>query len=155
MRIFNISGRAMRSVSKPAYKRNARALCPETKSSVADFLQPDNAVTLPNKKYVLKRLKKARQVLNKPMRKHYHDLCLESKKKVGFSTFYKLRPRHIAPRRCNKWAQNLRDKCENVDLKISAVNSKIQFCTKYDLVAETMCPKEGKYFKRNCAEKMP
>ena len=62
--------------------------------------------------------------------------------KIGFSTFCRLRPSNLVPMKFNKLSQCLCEICENLNLKLEAIKTKI-FFSKNDILLASLCNKAG------------
>ena len=103
---------------------------------------------------MLKRLGKAKQVLNRTLKKAFKDFkCSNNSVKLGYSTFCKMRPKHVVPRKLNRWCQNLCEYCENLQLKLMAVKQNISYNSKYEIVGRTLCKDRVGENSRDCIER--
>ena len=81
--------------------------------------------------------------------------------KVGFSTFKKIRPKHIVPYTQHKFRECLCEYCVNVDLGLKALNTfgsskgqaNINITDKYCASQLTLCPKVDNQYKKNCLDR--
>ena len=85
MKAFSITWRNLGTGFKPYEgKRHGRAIPTKVEDNIHKFLEnPQNCVFDPNKKYVLKRLGKARSVLNKTMRRNHEEFVRQGNR-IGF-----------------------------------------------------------------------
>ena len=101
-----------------------------------------------------KRTKQPTQVLERSLRILYREY-LQGNSYIGFSTFCKYRPKNIKSQGFTKFNQALCETCENVDLKLKALNSVVRppvAANKDGLLERVMCERhdEGRYFKPDC-----
>jgi hypothetical protein len=153
-RLFKVSPKILRNGDKKK-KLKRGAVTPEMKEDIVEFLEmPDNAINLPDHKAASKKHKKPKMMLNKSMKQHYLDYSSKRKHQIGFSTFCRQRPKYVVPKRYSKWTQNLCEVCENVELKIKVVASKIGATNRYVTVKNTLCARNSeKIFNRQCVER--
>ena len=88
---------------------------------VKDFYS-SSATLLPPKKLVSKKTGMASAVLCKPLAGLHKEFTESTGNKISYSHFAKCRPAYIRPARQNSLRQCLCEYCENVSLKIRAVN---------------------------------
>ena len=144
-----------RKTSKELYKRKASGDV-EYREEIENFLQQSEySVILPGKKQVFKRSGKSAVLLNRPLTDIYKDYKKESCNPKCFSTFAKYRPRHVKTRDRTSWVQCLCEKCENLELKLLALNdvfSCVNYSTIRNLVNDTLCSREDddKHFSLAC-----
>lgn len=114
----------------------------ETRDTVQRFYQ-DNATTLPDKKFVSKRTKKACAFLTMTVRGLFAKFQKENPAmKVGLSTFAALKPTHVKHRHLITYRGCLCEYCQNVELKMAAINKLANhsiFKDIYDFNAATLC----------------
>jgi hypothetical protein len=108
-----------------------KALCQETtktmkkermkEKEIVEFFN-SAATTLPSKKNVSKKSGVASSVLQKPLQELHKEFLDTTGHQVSFAHFAFCRPQHIRPARRNFLRQCLCEYCENVSLKVNAVN---------------------------------
>ena len=81
----------------------------------------DVATQLPDKKLVSKKTGQAQAQLRKPL-SAYHKDYVDQGGKASYSTFAKCRPKHVRKMSNARLNQCLCEYCENVNLKVKAVN---------------------------------
>ena len=102
------------------------AIQPQLKKKVAEyFIREDISTVNPDKVKVLKG--KPRYRLQMTLKKTYEGFIKEEGRIIGFSTFVKLKPKNVKNRDTELWKVCLCIKCENIHLKLKALNKLI--CT--------------------------
>ena len=101
-------------------KKSERKL--EVEGEIKNFLEL-NSTPLPDKKMVSKKTGLATQVLSKPLKDVHREFQEVTGNRIGFSNFAKHRPRHVRLASKNPLRQCLCEYCENVSLKIKAINA--------------------------------
>lgn len=90
-------------------------------SEISDFYA-SAATSLPSKKTVSKKSGVAASVLQRPLQELHREFVESTGNSVSFSHFAFCRPAHVRPARRNFLRQCLCEYCENVSLKITALN---------------------------------
>lgn len=90
-------------------------------SEISDFYV-SAATSLPSKKTVSTKSGVAASVLQKPIHELHREFVESTGSSVSFSHFAFCRPAHVRPARRNLLRQCLCEYCENVSLKITALN---------------------------------
>lgn len=142
-------------------KRRKDAISTEIQESVSNFYESE-AVIVPDKKAVNKKLEKT-QVLPISIVTAWSKWKEENPgKQLSFDKFQKLRPKTVKTQKYRKLYQCLCEYCENVKLKLQAVNRLADRCDQPDLklsseflaVNATLCPKsEGKFHQLDCIDR--
>ena len=91
--------------------------------------------------------------------KQYKEMHPNSK--VGFSTFKKIRPKHIVPYTQHKFRECLCEYCVNVDLGLKTLNTfgsskgqaHITISDRYCASHLTLCPKINNQYKKKCLDR--
>ncbi|XP_033630608.1 uncharacterized protein LOC117292604 [Asterias rubens] len=110
---------------------------------IGNFYQA-NSNPLPDKKFVSKKTYKPRHLMESTVADLYHKYKkMHPDQPVSAGIFYSLRPKNVKTKAQAKYVGCLCEYCENINLKIEAVNSihKGTFKDGYDVIRTTMCPK--------------
>ncbi|XP_071507484.1 uncharacterized protein [Diadema antillarum] len=140
-RYFGCSRKLLGNAIKKSAGR--RALSLKTIKLVQEFYEA-NSNTLPDKKLVSKKTYKPRHVMESSIANLYQKYTkAHPDNPVSAGMFYSYRPKHVKTRGQAKYIGCLCEYCENINLKIQAINSlhKGTFKDGYDVVKATMCPK--------------
>ena len=140
---------------------NPRSISEETKVLVEKFYE-DSAVQVADKKAISKKTLKPTAILQYSIQVIYTQFKEKHPKiNLSMSSFFSLRPKHIKTMAAQKLRGCLCDYCENVSLKLHAINN---LCVKHSLphckvknsfVASsmTLCQKEGTFHKLACIKR--
>lgn len=122
----------------------------------------DKSRILPDKKLVSKKSFKPRHILETSVLDLYKIYTLENPDhRIGTTSFYRLRPKHVKLRSQAKYIGCLCEYCENINLKMSLINHTQPgtFRNLYDVSDSTMCSKpiDSEFhipacIKRECGE---
>ena len=156
-RRFKINRKLLQSKRK---RRGKMALRLDVIREVKSFYE-SNSIQLPYKKLVSKKTGKPRHIMETSIAAlHEKYQKAHPDKKVSPSQFYVLRPRHVRPMAEAKYNGCLCEYCENINLKISALQRfHPHRINMYSLVNSTMCPKQDgsqfhqpKCIQRQCSD---
>ena len=145
-------------------KRRKDAISKETELSVKNHFESETMSTvIPDKKSVKKDMKQ-RHVLQTSLHNSWKEWNQANPTKtMSFMTFCRLRPKHVLTQKNRKLYQCLCEYCENVKLKLKALNSTadqenvkdLKILNEYDAVNITMCEKEegAKFHRIQCIDR--
>ena len=91
------------------------------------------------------------------MRTLYDECYCEHANKVSFAIFKRHRPANILPFTSHKYIECLCEYCENVDLKLKALNATtlpyLRIQDRYSASRLTLCLKENGKYTRKCLDR--
>lgn len=130
------------------------ALHPDTVQLVVDFFERgDISRALPDARSarVDGETIKPRKVLEMSLQSAFELFLKDHGALLKFSTFKKLKPKHVLPFTSHKFKECLCEYCVNIDLQIKALNIVIpnQITDRYSLNRMTLCSEQ----KRSCANR--
>lgn len=146
-------------LSKPEKEEVKKEVKKERKleQDVRMFLE-SVATVLPSKKSISKKSGAAAAVLRKPLADLHKEFQESYEVIVSFAHFARCRPRHIRPARRNFLRQCLCEYCENVNLKLKAINSmaarhnnNCRIRHVYHAVDLVTCGRQDGQWKKACA----
>ncbi|XP_021340435.1 uncharacterized protein LOC110441574 [Mizuhopecten yessoensis] len=134
------------NITERKYKKRKDALDENTTQSIEEFYRMETvSINVPNKKAVNKAMN-SKHVLQDLYRGSYDKWkSLNPDKKVSFSKFLQVKPRDVLKQSRRHLLQCLCEYCENIRLKIVAVNKceGIKITNKLSCISLIMCPKVG------------
>ena len=159
---LNISAKFLSKPDKVQRKRKD-AITHDQQKLVQSFLE-NHATMLPGKKTVSKKSQKQTVVLQQSLISLYKAFQLdENSFPIAFSTFAKLRPKHVKLAKHWKLFQCLCEYCENAKYLLESANNVVQsvgcgqecrLSDQYRLIDATLCMKgEDGYHKKECIER--
>ncbi len=160
-KMLHIGRQAIKSAKFVKKGQHGNKTAKSVVSSVVQFYE-ENAVYLPDKKYISKKTMKKTGFLQHPVSTLFSSFKEKHPNiKIGLKKFYKLRPDHIKLQGAIKFRGCLCEYCTNIELKATAVNKVGNsyglpsfFHGVYGVSRVTMCPKDGrKYYRRSCIER--
>ncbi|XP_064649611.1 uncharacterized protein LOC135501423 [Lineus longissimus] len=133
--------------------KTSRSLSDSLKGTIQEFYE-ENATVLPCQKRITKKLKKARSGLSFTTHRLHQKFVKQTGKKVGITSFRKLRPKHTLCRDKVKYNQCLCERCQNCDLKLKTINRfidpQLKIKDRYHMAKLTVCEYEGDYPAMAC-----
>ncbi|XP_063445276.1 uncharacterized protein LOC134725403 isoform X1 [Mytilus trossulus] len=143
-------------------KRRKDATSKQTTDAVKLFFKSEiHSATISDKKSVKKDLQE-KHVLMMSQKSLWNKWNIENQTQLSFSKFCELRPKNVLTQGHRKLYQCLCEYCENVKLKLIAINRflahdhpELKFTDEFDAVNKTLCPKleAERFHKRDCIDR--
>ncbi|CAC5398487.1 Fibropellin-3 [Mytilus coruscus] len=143
-------------------KRRKDATSKQTTDAVKIFFKSEtHSATISDKKSVKKDLQE-KHVLMMSQKSLWSKWNTENQTQLSFSKFCELRPKNVLTQGHRKLYQCLCEYCENVKLKLIAINRfmahdhpELKFTDEFDAVNKTLCPKleAERFHKRDCIDR--
>lgn len=126
----------------------------QTSEAAVEYLQ-SVAIDIPGKNYASKH-QKPKKILPKRLKRLHRDFCKKNpEKKISLQTFYRKLPGNILSSRKRAFQQCLCEYCENIDLKLDALNKNLtEPVDGRDVLSEaSTCPEPAlSCLNRSCKE---
>ena len=128
-------------------RAGSRQLPATTTKLVQEFFEA-NSNKLPDKKFVSKKTGKPRHIMDHTIAQlHTKYNIAHPQNKVGASSFYAHRPKHVKTKREANYIGCLCEYCENIELKVKCINHNTSgprsIKDVYGISNSTMCPKQS------------